>query len=120
LHVGSHKRKYDGSSSSKSPKKNFKKDVPRSKHKEKEVGVSSRQDGCNFCGKEGHYKKDCPDFLKWLMEKGIDEITFVHEMLYADFSIKSWWIDLGATAHVANSMQGLSMIQTTTKRARRL
>jgi hypothetical protein len=40
------------------------------------------------------------------MKKGIDEITFFDEMLYVDFSIKSWWIDSGATAHVANSMQG--------------
>jgi hypothetical protein len=92
--------------------------VPRSKDKEKED--SSGQDTCNFCGKEGHYKKDSPDFFKWLMKKGIDEITFFDEMLYVDFSIKSWWIDSGATAHVANSMQGLIMTQTITKGARRL
>jgi hypothetical protein len=75
--------------------------------KEKEAGESLGQDACNLCEKEGHYKKDCPDFLKWLMRKGIDEITFVDQMLCADFSMKSWSIDSRATAHVANSMQGL-------------
>jgi hypothetical protein len=54
------------------------------------------------------------------MKKGIDKITFVDEMVYVDFSIKSWWIDSGATAHVANSMHGLNMIQTITKGARKL
>jgi hypothetical protein len=110
FHVGSHKRKHNGPSSSKSPKKNFKNDVPRFKGKENEVGESSGQDACNFCGKEGQYKKDYADFLKWLIKKGIDEITFVDEILYVDFSIKPWWIDSGAIAHVANSMQGLNMM----------
>jgi hypothetical protein len=41
-------------------------------------------------------------------------------MLFINFSIKSWWFDSGATAHVANSMQCLNMIQTITKGARRL
>jgi hypothetical protein len=29
------------------------------------------------------------------MDKNIEEITFI------DFSIKSWWIDSGATAHLS-------------------
>jgi hypothetical protein len=27
-----------------------------------------------------------------VIKKGIDEITFVDEILYVDFYIKSWWI----------------------------
>jgi hypothetical protein len=55
-----------------------------------------------------------------MMKKGTDEITFIDEMLYTDFSCTSWWIDSGATAHVANSMQRLDMIQTITSGARRI
>jgi hypothetical protein len=68
--------------------------VPKSKGNENEVRQCSGQNVCHFCKKEGHYKKDYPDFLKWLMKKGIDKINFADEMLYVDFSIKSWWIDL--------------------------
>jgi hypothetical protein len=39
------------------------------------------------------------------MKKGVDKVTFV---------------DSGATAHVANFMQGLNMIQTITKGTRRI
>ena len=46
------------------------------------------------------------------MKKGTDEITFVDEMLYVDYSTTSWWIDSGATSHVANSMQDSNIIQT--------
>ena len=45
-------------------------------------------------------------------KRGTDEITFVDESLYVNFSIKSWWIDSGATTHVANSIQGYDTIQT--------
>jgi hypothetical protein len=55
-----------------------------------------------------------------MLKKGTDKISFVDESFYADFSSTSWWIDSGATSHVSNSMQGLSMIQTTTRGARRL
>jgi hypothetical protein len=41
-------------------------------------------------------------------------------MSYVDFPIKSRWIDSGATSHVGNSMQGLNMIQTTARGARRI
>ena len=54
------------------------------------------------------------------MKKGTDEITFVDEMLYVDYSSTSWWIDSGATSHVANSMQDPNIIQTMARGARRL
>ena len=57
------------------------------------------------CKKKGHYKRDCPDFLKSLLRRSKDEITFVDEYLYLDYSVNTWWIDSGATVHVANSLQ---------------
>jgi hypothetical protein len=51
FHVVYHERKYDGSSSSKFPKYNFKNDVAKSRGKEKEVQQSSAENLCNFCKK---------------------------------------------------------------------
>jgi hypothetical protein len=44
-------------------------------------------------------------------EKGEDIITFVYETLYLSYSKSTWWIDSGATVHVANSMQGMHSSQ---------
>ena len=74
---------------------------------------------CNFCKLPNHVKADCPGFLKWLNKKGKDEITLVDESLYVDFSESTWWIDSGATVHVANSLQGFH-ISHTLKGTRRL
>jgi hypothetical protein len=39
-------------------------------------------------------------------KKGIDRVYFVNESLYSQFSKSTWWIDSGATVHIANSLQG--------------
>jgi hypothetical protein len=57
------------------------------------------------CKKTWHFKKDCPEWLKPIMaNKGIDTVSFVNESLYSQFSKSTWWIDSGATVHVANSL----------------
>jgi hypothetical protein len=76
---------------------------------------------CHFCRKKGHFKEDCVDWLKWLVRKSNDnEITFVDELLYVDFSMSSWWIDLGATVRVMNSLQGFLMSQSLKEKGRSL
>jgi hypothetical protein len=60
------KRGSTSSSSSTHPGKGAKKDQP---HIEK--------DQCMWCHKTGHYKKDCPNFLRHLIKKGEDVITFI-------------------------------------------
>jgi large exoprotein involved in heme utilization and adhesion len=63
------------------------------------------KDHCLHCKKMGHYKKNCPDFLKMIMaKKGENIITFVNESLYVQYSKSTWWIDSGETVHVANSL----------------
>ena len=57
---------------------------------------------CHFCGKSGHKQRDCFVFKEWLKNKGTDVITFVEESLYVNYATNTWWIDSGATIHIAN------------------
>jgi hypothetical protein len=69
----------------------------------------------------GHYKKNYPDYLKMIMaKKGENIITFINESLYVQYSKSTWWIDLGATVHVANSLQGFCSTRTTQIRERHI
>ena len=77
------------------------------------------KDTCLHCKKKGHFKHDCPDWLKMIMAKrGIDTVSFVNESLYTQFSKSTWWIDSGETVHVANSLQGFHSTRTTQRSER--
>ena len=58
--------------------------------------------------------------MRWLNKKGTDVITFVDESLYIDYATDSWWIDSGATIHVANSLQGFATRRTLIRGERRI
>jgi hypothetical protein len=64
----------------------------------------AKKDQCKHCFEKGHYKRDCPDFLKSLLQRGDKFITFVDESLYLCYAKSTWWVDSGATTHVANSL----------------
>jgi hypothetical protein len=42
-------------------------------------------------------------------KQGEDHVTFVDEFLCLSYSKSNWWIDLGATIHVAIFLQGFHM-----------
>jgi hypothetical protein len=46
------------------------------------------------------------------MRKGEDIITFVDESLYLSYAKSTWWIDLGVTIHVTNSLRGFHTKRT--------
>jgi hypothetical protein len=74
---------------------------------------------CLHYKKIGHYKKNCPNFLKMIMVKKCENIiTFVNESLYVQYSKSTWWIDSGATIYVANSLQGFCSTRTMQRRER--
>jgi RNA polymerase-binding transcription factor DksA len=93
------KPQWDNSFSSKSQGK-----APQNDHHQKSNLVEVDKDTYRWCKKTGHYQKDCPEFLKHLIRKGEDIITFVDESLYLSYAKSIWWIDSGATIHVANSL----------------
>jgi hypothetical protein len=77
------------------------------------------KDQCLYYKKERHYKKDCPKFLKMIMaKKGENIITFINECMYVQYSKSTWWIDSGATVHVANSLQRFHSMRTTQRSER--
>jgi hypothetical protein len=79
------------------------------------------KDQCLHSKKTGHFKKDCPDWLKEIMtKKGIDTVSFGNESLYLEFSKSTWWIDSGKTVHVANSLQGFHSTRTMQRSERRI
>jgi hypothetical protein len=38
------------------------------------------------CFKKGHYKRNCPDFMKSLLKRGDEFITFIDESLYLSYA----------------------------------
>ena len=55
-----------------------------------------------------------------MTKNGENVISFVNESLYIQFSESTWWIDSGATVHVANSLQGFRSTRTTLRSERHI
>ena len=64
-----------------------------------------------WCHTKTH-KDRLPDFLRHLLKKGEDIVTFIDKTLYLSYDKFTWWIDSGATVQVANSLQGISTRRT--------
>ena len=88
-------------------------------HQPQQNKFTVEKDQCLYCKKTRNYKKDCPDYLKTIMAKKCENIiTFINESLYVQYSKSTWWIDSGATVHVANYLQGFRSTRTTERRER--
>ena len=57
---------------------------------------------CFFCKKDGHMKRDCNSFKKWLKKKG--KLVFPIEINLVDVNPDSWWLDTGSPIHIITSM----------------
>ena len=64
--------------------------------------------------------RDCPEFLKSLLKRGEDYITFIDESLYLSYTKSTWWLDSGVTIHVINSLQGFHTRRTLQRGERRI
>lgn len=72
----------------------------------------SKSNKCHFCGKSGHFQKDCPRRKAWFEKKG-ELIAYVcFELNLTEAPHNTWWVDSGCTIHVSNTMQGFLTIQT--------
>jgi hypothetical protein len=91
------------------------------RHQPQQKKFMVNKDQCLHCKKTKHYKKDCPEFLKSIMAKnGENIITFINESQYVQYSKSTWWVDSGATIHVANSLQGFRSTRTMQRKERHI
>ena len=72
------------------------------------VKVQKKQDeeGCFFCEKSGHLKKEYVKYKAWRVKKGNLLIYVCSEVNLTSVSKDTWWVDSGTTTHVSVSMQG--------------
>lgn len=78
---------------------------------------------CYFCGKEGHFKKNCTEYLKKknsesarvAIERESAEPEFAFTSSYMASKFNGWCIDSGATSHVCNNADLFKDMDTTIK-----
>ncbi|CAL9011160.1 unnamed protein product [Prunus brigantina] len=87
------------------------KDFGKKNKGEKETkGLKPEELKCYFCKKFGHMKRNCDRYKRWLDKQKAkgksDQVNVCFESNAIEISSDSWWLDSGATVHVANCLQG--------------
>lgn len=85
--------------------------------KTKKKKKNQKTDICHHCGKVGHWKRNCFEYLDTLKNKssiGISDM-FIIEINSLEIDSNSWCIDTGATSHVCNVLHGFQEIRRLNK-----
>ncbi|KAK6163517.1 hypothetical protein DH2020_000381 [Rehmannia glutinosa] len=67
---------------------------------------------CRFCGKPGHFQKDCLKHKAWFEKKGMINAFVCFESNLVEVPHNTWWLDFGCTTHISNTIQGFLTTQT--------
>ncbi|KAK3035793.1 hypothetical protein RJ639_034609 [Escallonia herrerae] len=70
---------------------------------------------CHFCKDKGHMRKECHKFREWLEKKDNLSICVCYESYTIDAPLNTWWVDMGATVHITNSLQGFLSVKKLNK-----
>jgi len=86
--------------------KKHEKDKIPSKINEFSTKIQNKNDKCHFCGKFGHFQKDCYKHKAWFKKKDEHNVFVCFELNLTEVPRNTWWIDFGLTTHVSNMMHG--------------
>ena len=79
---------------------------------------------CYNCNNKGHKRVDCFKFKTWLEKKknehGMLSPHVCFQSNLANVPLDSWWLDSGATVHVATSLQGIRNSRKPSKKESKL
>ncbi len=92
----------------KNNKKNKGKNPLQVRNEPKKKGKDKSRDECHFCGKKGHWKRNCKHYIATVNKKPSDgkSSVFIIETNLMHGITNSWCLDSGATTHVCNTWQG--------------
>ena len=64
---------------------------------------------CFHCGKNGHWKRNCKEYLESIKGQGVVSTSGIYmiELLSTIIDQSQWVLDSGSTTHVCNVLQGL-------------